>query len=383
MSDYYNILGISKDATADEIKKAYRKKALAFHPDRNPDNPDAEAKFKEISEAYEALSDDNKRRIYDQYGAEGLSNAGPGGGAGFSSMEEALRTFMGAFGSGGGGRGESVFDSFFGGGFENQGPQVRKGASKKISLTISFDEAAKGCEKEVMITKHITCGSCSGNGTTSKNGIQACSSCNGQGQVHQSQGFFSMSSTCSYCQGSGQMITDPCKDCHGSGLIKKKEKVAIKVPAGVDNDMRLKLSGHGDDGENGGPSGDLYVFINVKPHDTFERDGDDVYLDLPITFCEAALGSKKEIPTPLGDSYLLIVPEGTQGNKILRVRGNGFPNVYGHGQGDLLVKIKVETPVNLTSEQKKLLKTFEESQTPQNHPKGKSFFEKVKNFFSK
>jgi len=381
MTDYYQILGISKTATPEEIKKAYRKKAMACHPDRNPDNPDAEKEFKKVSEAYEVLGDENKRQIYDQYGEEGLKGAGGAGGPGFSSMEEALRTFMGAFGGGGGG---SIFDSFFGGGFdEGSHHHPRQGASRKISLTVTFEEAARGCEKEALISRYISCNTCHGQGTCSSNGIQTCSACQGSGQVHQSRGFFSMMSTCHQCQGSGQMITDPCNTCHGVGKEKKKEKVKIKVPAGIDDNMRLKMSGLGDSGENNGPPGDLYVFIHVKPDDTFERDGDDVIVELPINFCEAALGCKKEVPTPLGQAYLLKIAEGTQTGKILKVRGKGITNVHGQGTGDLLVIVRVETPVNLSSKQKELLEEFQELQTDKNYPKSSSFLDKIKVFFSR
>lgn len=378
MTDYYEVLGLSKSATADEIKKAYRKKAMAYHPDKNPDDPTAEAKFKEVSEAYEVLSDENKKRLYDQYGKEGLQGAGMGGGgAGFSSMEEALRTFMGAFGGGGGG---GIFDSFFGGSGQG-GSYPQQGASRKMSLSISFEEAAKGCEKEALITRYVNCSKCSGKGTTAKNGIKTCSTCQGNGQVYQSRGFFSMTSNCPDCQGTGQIITDPCSVCYGAGKEKKKEKVKIKVPAGVDDNMRLKMTGYGDAGENNGPSGDLYVFISVKPHDTFQRDGDDVYIEIPISFSEAALGCKKEIPTPLNETYLLKIPEGSQSEKILRIRSKGLPNVHGHGTGDLLIRLRVETPVNLSSKQKELLKEFQDLQTEQNNPKAKSFLDKIKCFF--
>ncbi len=384
MSDYYQILDIEKSATADEIKKAYRKKALKYHPDRNPDNPDAEKKFKEVSEAYEVLSDENKRHMYDQYGKEGVQGAHMGGGGfgggGFSSMEEALRTFMGAFGGGGG---ESIFDSFFGGGFDTQTERARKGASKKTSISISFEEAAKGVDKEIILNNYATCESCSGRGAASSNGIQTCPTCQGSGQVYQSHGFFSMSSTCPHCYGKGKKITDPCKTCLGAGKVKKKKKVNLHIPAGVDNGMRLKMAGYGDIGENNGPAGDLYVFIEVKPHDTFIREGDDVYLHLPLTFVEASLGCKKEVPTPYGEICKITIAEGTQSGKTYRVKGKGFTNVHTSSKGDLLVKINVETPVRLSQKQKDLLRSFEKIETPANHPNRKSFFEKLKFFFTK
>ncbi len=372
--DYYAILGVSKGATPDEIKKAYRKKALLYHPDKNQGNPSSETRFKEVSEAYEVLSDETKRKTYDQYGEEGLKGFGAGGSAGFSSMEEALRTFMGAFGGSMGGGGESIFDSFFGGGFQEgrRGPQP--GPNKKISLAISFEEAVSGVQKEVYISHFSACQSCQGKGTRSSRGIQSCSSCHGKGQVFQSRGFFSMSSTCPHCQGSGEMIVDPCSECHGAGRIKGKRKVSLSIPAGVDNGMTLKMSGHGDAGEPGAPPGDLYVFIEVKPHEFFRREGDDVYLDLPITFVEATLGAKKEVPSPNQEICKMIIPEGSQTGKVFRVRGKGFPNIHGHGKGDLLVRISVQTPLHLSKEQKTLLASFEKTETTKNYPyKGESF----------
>ncbi len=384
MSDFYATLGISRGATPEEIKKAYRKKALECHPDRNPEDPKAADSFKKISEAYEVLSDDNKRRTYDQYGEDGLKGAHMGGGGGpgggFSSMEEALRTFMGAFGGGGGGG--SPFDSFFGGGgAEEQGP--RKGASKRVSIRISFEEAAKGTEKEIAIQNHVSCKGCNGLGAKTKNGIKTCSPCQGSGQVYQSRGFFSMSSTCPHCRGAGQIITDPCKSCSGEGRIKEKQHIKVKIPAGVDSGMRLKMSGYGDAGGANGPAGDLFVDVEVKTHDTFDRDGDDVYLELPITFTEASLGVKKEVPTPLGETCRIQIPEGTQNGKLLRVSGKGVPNVYNQGHGDLLIRVVVETPVKLSGKQKELLRSFEELNTPHNHPRRNTFLDKIKGFFSK
>lgn len=388
MQDFYTTLGVSREASPEEVKKAYRKKALECHPDRNPDNPKAADTFKRVSEAYEVLSDENKRRIYDQYGEDGLKGAGMGGMSGggfsqggFSSMEEALRTFMGAFGGGGQGGG-SPFESFFGGGGGGEEEGNRKGSSKRISVKITFEEAAKGVEKEIAINNYVACGTCHGLGAKTKNGIKTCSSCQGNGQVYQSRGFFSMSSTCPHCQGTGQMITDPCKSCSGQGRNKEKQRIKIKIPPGVDTGMRLKMSGYGDAGISGGASGDLFVDIEIEPHEAFVREGDDVYLDLPITFIEASLGSKKTVPTPLGESCRIQIPEGTQNGKLLRVSGKGFPNVHRQGQGDLLVRISVETPVKLSEKQKELLRSFEGMETPQNHPRKKTFLDKIKVFFS-
>ncbi len=383
MSDYYAVLGISKSASQDEVKKAYRKMALKYHPDKNQGDEDAAKKFKEISEAYEVLSDENKRKMYDQYGKEGVRGSGMGGGAGFSSMEEALRTFMGAFGGGGGGGpgGGSIFDSFFGFEAGNESSFARQGASKKIQIAVTFDEAARGVQKEVVITNNVNCEKCEGTGAASKSDLKTCSTCNGSGHLQQTRGFFSVTSTCPNCHGSGTMIAKPCPSCHGSGKQKKKQNVKVQIPAGIDSGMRMKMSGFGDAGENGGPPGDLYVYVEVKPHDMFKREGDNVILTLPISCIDAALGTKREIPTPLGPTCRVTIPEGTQPGKVLRIKGQGFTNVHGNGTGDLLVHVQVETPVNLTAEQKEILRGFAESEKPQNSPQTRSFFDKLKSLF--
>lgn len=382
--NYYEILGLAKDASQDDIKKAYRKMALKNHPDKNPEDPNAEARFKEISEAYGVLSDEKKRQVYDRYGKAGVEGAagGMGGGAaGFGSMEDALRTFMDAFGGGGGGGGggESVFDSLFGGGGR---ANVQQGASKKATITISFEEAALGVEKELSIMQSVVCESCHGSGAASAKGRQQCSQCRGSGQVVQNRGFFSMASTCPQCQGVGVMITDPCKSCHAKGMQRKKNHVKVRIPAGVDTGMRLKMSGYGDAGSEGAPFGDLYVFINVESHPIFGREGDDIILDLPVGFSEAALGAKKELPT-LAGTCVLVLPEGTQSGKVFRVRAKGFPNVHGRGRGDLLVKVIVETPTHLTKAQKDILSAFGETEGVDNLPGKKKFLGKLKALFNK
>ncbi len=386
MSEYYEALGVSKDASQEEIKKAYRKLALKYHPDRNPGDKQAEKDFKRISEAYEVLSDEKKRQIYDQYGADALKGGGmggPGGHGGFSSMEEALRTFMGAFGGGGGGHGggDSIFDSFFGGD-PHGGGGAQQGASKKMNLTISFEEAIKGVEKEVVLNNYICCTKCDGSGAASTSSIKTCTQCRGAGQVHQNRGFFTMTSICPQCYGKGKTITDPCSSCKGESRVKAKQQIKIKVPPGVDTGMRLRMTGHGDAGETGGPAGDLYVFISVEPHPVFQREGDDVVIELPLSFSDAALGCKKELPTPHGESCRLTVPEGIQSGKILRSKGAGAPNVHGRGKGDMLVKVIVETPVSLNEKQKDLLRQFGELEREQNSPRKGSFFDKIKGFFS-
>lgn len=379
MADYYEVLGIAKNASPEEIKKAYRKKALQYHPDRNPGNPESEKKFKEISEAYEVLSDDQKRQMYDRYGKEGMQGfAGPRPSAGgYASMDEALRTFMGAFG------GESIFEQMFGFGGEGAGgASAQPGASKRVTETISFQEAFSGVEKELSVMNYILCDTCHGKRTASSGGIKRCPRCGGVGQVFEQRGFFSMSMTCQECHGEGQVIQDPCPTCRGEGRMKGKRKVHFHIPAGIDTGMRLKLSGYGDVGIGGAPAGDLFVYITVEPHEVFERQGNDIALELPISFAEAALGCKKEIPSLSKGVIKLSIPEGVQSSKVLRIKGEGFPNIHGGGRGDLLVKVVVETPTNLSSRQKTLLKEFLESETTMNFPRKKGFFESLKSFFS-
>lgn len=387
MADYYEILQIPRTATKDEIKKAYRKNAVKYHPDKNPGDAEAEKRFKEISEAYEVLSDDQKKQVYDRYGKDGLSGgfggAGQGHGAHFTSMEEALRTFMGAFGGGGGDA--AGFESFFGGAMGGQGGggrMRRQGASKRVNLSVSFPEAAQGVDKELKITNYVTCTDCKGKGAARPDAIKTCTRCGGQGQVFEQRGFFSMSMGCPECKGEGKIITDPCKTCSGHGAVKKQQQVKVHIPAGVDNGMRLKMSGYGDAGENGGPAGDLYVFITVEPHDLFEREGDDLLLDLPISFTEAALGCKKEVPGITGHHCRITIPAGTQNGKVFRVRAEGFPNVHGHGKGDMLVKVFVETPASITKEQRELLEQFAKLETPASLPRKQNFIDKLKGFFS-
>lgn len=385
-SDYYEILEVQRNATPEEIKKAYRKKALKFHPDKNPGDKEAESRFKEISEAYEVLSDEKKRQLYDRHGKEGVfgSRMPPGGAEGFETMEDALRTFMGAFGGAGA---DSIFDSLFGGGGGNggEGPgsmrMHRQGASKRVNITLSFEEAARGVDKELSITNYVTCKTCHGKKAVSASDIKKCPRCKGNGQVFEQRGFFSMSMACPQCHGEGQIISNPCKECAGQGVIKEKQHVKVHIPGGVDSGMRLKMSGYGDAGHGGGPAGDLYVFIQVEPHEIFEREGDDLLLDLPISFSEAALGCKKEVPSLFNHTCRITIPEGTQNSKIFRVKGEGLPNVHGHGKGDLLVKIFVETPTKLNERQKEILREFGALESPSNLPKRKSFLDKLKGLF--
>jgi len=379
MTDYYEQLGVAKGASQDEIKKGYRKMAMQYHPDRNPNDKEAEKKFKEISEAYEVLSDDKKRAIYDRYGADAVNaQAGAGGHAHHASMDEALRTFMGAFG--GEGMFEQIFGGMGGGGYEG-GHYQQAGASKRANIAISFEEAVKGTDKELAITNYVVCETCHGKRTTAQNGVKRCTKCRGQGQVFEQRGFFSMSMACPQCHGEGEIVTDPCKTCNGEGRTKAKKRVNVHIPAGVDTGMRLKLAGYGDAAPGGGVPGDLYVYITVEQHEYFQRHGDDILIDLPVTFSEAALGSKKDVPSFSEHVARISIPEGTQSGKTLRVKGEGFPNIHGSGKGDLLVRVQVETPTNLTERQRELLHQFAAVETPANFPKKKGFFDKLKNFF--
>ncbi len=385
MSDYYEALEIAKGATQEEIKKAYRKSALKYHPDRNPGDAQAEKKFKQISEAYEVLGDEKKRQIYDQYGADALKGdmGGAGGGhAGFSSMEEALRTFMNAFG-GGNRSGEATFESFFGFDQEGSADSGAQGASKKMNLSISFEEAMSGVEKEAVLNNFVSCPHCNGSGAANPSSVKKCSRCSGSGQLHQTRGFFTMTSVCPQCHGRGKTITSPCPECREAGRIKKKQQIKIQVPPGVDTGMRLRMTGYGDAGEGGGPAGDLYVFISVEPHSVFQREGDDICVELPLSFSEAALGCKKELPTVHRGTCRISIPEGTQSGKVFRVKGEGSHNVHGRGKGDMLVKIIVETPVGLSEKQKAILSDFAELEKEQNSPRRRSFFDKLKLFFSR
>lgn len=387
--DYYSVLGVAKTASQEEIKKAYRKLAVKYHPDKNPGDAEAELRFKEVSEAYEVLSDPQKRESYDRFGKGGpFAGAGGFGAGGMGNMEDALRTFMGAFGGDFGGGG-SFFEGIFGGlgeafGMRSDPSGARQGASKKVHITLSFEESASGVDKELVVSGYKTCETCSGSGAATPQGIKRCERCKGSGQVVQSRGFFSMASTCPECGGEGRIITDPCRECRGQGRVKEKRNVHVHIPAGVGPGMRLKMEGYGDAGQNGAPSGDLYIFIDVEPHPVFERRGDDLLLELPIGFVDAALGMKKEIPTLLKSegTCRLTIPEGIQSGTILKVKNQGFLNIHGKGRGDLLVRISVETPQHLSEEQKELLQRFASTEKAENFPKKRGFLDKIKGFFS-
>lgn len=366
--DYYEILGVDRNASEAEIKKAYRKLAMKYHPDRNPDK-DSAAKFQEISEAYEVLSDEQKRAAYDQFGHAGVDGQTAGAGGGF-----------GGFGSF-----EDIFGDIFGGGTRT-GRQTRaqRGADLRYNIELTLEEAVHGTSKTIRIPTLVSCKTCEGSGAKKGTKPQTCKQCEGSGQIRMQQGFFTVQQTCPVCRGEGTIITDPCPTCHGHGRMQEYKTLSVKIPAGVDTGDRIRLAGEGEAGMHGGPSGDLYVQVNVKNHPIFTRDGNDLHCEVPITFTTAALGGEIEIPT-LDGRVKIKIPVETQSGKLFRLRGKGVKSVRGGGKGDLLCQIMVETPVNLTAKQKELLKQFESELASDNishSPKTSSWFDTVKRFFT-
>ncbi len=352
--DYYEILGVSKTASDEEIKKCYRKIAMQCHPDKNPGDKQAEERFKEAAEAYEVLSDRQKREIYDHYGHAGLSSSGFQGFGGFDDIFSSFGDiFEDVFGFGSG-RGRSRGRSRSG---------VRAGADLRYDLKISFMDSAFGATTSIHLEKFQPCSSCEGSGAAAGSSPTVCPTCGGRGQVVQSSGFFTISTTCPHCHGRGQYIAKPCSLCHGSGKERVEKTVELKIPAGVETGSRLRLRGEGEAGEQGGPSGDLYVFIQVEEHDTFVRDGDDVYCRLAVTVVQAALGANVECPA-LKDTEKVKIPKGTQTGHRIRLKGKGIPHIRGYGRGDQIVEIFVETPTGLTRRQEELLKEFEKIGAP-------------------
>lgn len=374
--DYYELLGVARGASDDEIKKAYRRLAMKYHPDRNGGNKEAEDKFKQIGEAYAVLSDPQKRAAYDRYGKAGVdpNAAGAGGFGGFGGM--------GGFENFG-----DIFSEIFGGGAQRggrRGPQVFRGADVSYSLEITLEQAVHGDQTDIRVPVWEECGKCSGTGCKPGTSKKTCPHCRGTGTINMSNGFLSVQQTCSHCHGTGEVIADPCPECQGVGRIRKTKTLQIDIPRGINDGQRIRLSGKGEPGVNGGPAGDLYVQIVIKPHDIFERDGDDLHADLPLSFATAALGGEVVVPT-MDTETRITIPEGTQSGKILRLRGKGVANLRTHEKGDLYVHVYVETPVNLSAKQKSLLKEFEESlkQSGEKHsPKNQSFMDKMKRFFS-
>ncbi len=364
--DYYEVLGVPKGASADEIKKAYRKLAVANHPDKNPGDHAAEERFKEASEAYEILSNESKRQAYDQYGFAGVDNNGAG------DYSNVYRDFSDLFGGGGFG---DIFGSFFGGGSQRQGrrgPQV--GSSLRYDVEIDFKEAVFGTKVEISFAHHIHCETCSGSGVRSGSGKKVCPTCNGAGQVRRNSGFFAIATTCPTCHGEGHVIENPCEACHGTGLKRKQQKLKVTIPPGVDTGNRVSISGMGDAGPNGGPSGDLYVYVNVKPHPYFERSGNDLYTQIPISFTQASLGATIEVLTIDDVRVKVAVPAGTQSGKVLRLRGKGVPVLRSSSnqRGDQYIRLVVETPRKLSREAKKLMtelaKVLGENERPEPVP---------------
>lgn len=367
--DYYEILGVNRDASDDDIKKAYRKLAMKFHPDRNPDNPKAEEQFKEAKEAYEVLSDGNKRAAYDQYGHAGVDPGAQGAG-GFSGFGG----FADAFGD--------IFGDIFGGGGRRS--NVYRGADLRYNLEISLEEAARGSETKIRVPLMGECETCHGSGAKPGTQPVTCQTCGGHGQVRIQQGFFSIQQACPRCHGSGKMIPEPCPTCQGSGRVKQHKTLAVRIPAGVDEGDRIRLSGEGEAGINGGPAGDLYVQIHLAPHDVFQRDHDDLHCEMPISFTTAALGGEIEIPT-LDGSAKIKIPAETQSGKTFRLRGKGIKGVRSQAPGDLMCHVVVETPVSLTDRQKELLRELEaisQEHGAKHNPRAEGWMEKVKAFFT-
>jgi molecular chaperone DnaJ len=370
--DFYEILGVNRDASDDEIKKAYRKLAMKYHPDRNPDNPKAEEHFKEAKEAYEILSDSQKRAAYDQFGHAGVDpqagmGGGFGGGGGFSD----------AFGG--------IFDEIFGGRGGGGGGRsnIYRGADLRYNMEISLEQAAHGTETKIRIPTMEECEVCHGSGAKPGTQPKTCPTCNGSGQVRLQQGFFSIQQTCPKCHGTGKFVADPCKNCSGAGRVKQHKTLSVKIPAGVDEGDRIRLSGEGEHGVNGGPPGDLYVQIHLKQHAVFTRDHNDLHCEMPISFTTAALGGDIEIPT-LDGAASIKIPAETQSGRVFRLRGKGIKGVRSHTHGDLMCHVVVETPVSLTDRQKELLRELEESSRDNNarhNPRSKSWMDKVKEFF--
>ncbi len=364
--DYYEVLGVQKNASDDDIKKAYRKLAMKFHPDRNPDDKDAEEKFKEAKEAYEILTDADKRAAYDQFGHAGVNpQAGMGGGAGFGGFADAF---------------SDIFGDIFGGGAQRR-DRVYRGADLRYNLEIALEEAARGSETKIRIPTLEECETCRGSGAKPGTQPQTCPTCGGHGQVRMQQGFFSVQQTCPHCGGSGKIVQEPCPTCHGQGRVKKHKTLSVKIPAGVDEGDRIRLAGEGEAGVNGGPPGDLYVQIHLKAHAIFQREGDDLHCEMPVSFATAALGGEIEIPTLDGQARIRI-PHETQSGKVFRLRGKGIKGVRSREPGDMLCHVVVETPVNLSDRQKELLREFDSLNQGRNNPKSKSFMDKVKEFFA-
>lgn len=374
--DLYEVLGLKRGASDEEIKKAYRKLAIKYHPDKNPGDQSAEEKFKEVGEAYAILSDPQKRAAYDEYGHAAFDPRTRAGAAGRGGFQDPFEVFRQAFG------GSDFFDTFFGGGGGGNGEASRpnRGEDLRYNMEITLEEAVEGCEREIRFQKPVQCASCQGNGAAPGSRVLRCPQCGGRGRVVMSRGIFSIQQTCPRCEGAGEVIERPCPTCQGVGRHQEQTTVRIRVPAGVDTGARLRSQGNGAAGLRGGPPGDLYVVLQVKAHDLFQRDGDDLGCDIPISFVQATLGGEVSVPTLTGKARIT-VPPGTQTGTTFRLRGRGVKNLQGHGIGDLHVRVHVEVPAKLNTEQKKALEEFARLCDEDVNPRSKSFLEKAKEFF--
>jgi len=368
--DYYEVLGVQRGASEQEIKSAYRKLALQYHPDRNPDNPGAEEKFKECSEAYAILADTEKRSMYDRYGHAGVGNTGAGVGFDPTVFQDFSDIFGEFFG----------FGDLFGGRSGRGRSRVQRGADLREDITIEFEEEVFGAEKKVSYRRHELCDTCKGSGSAAGKAPVSCRTCGGRGQVRYQQGFFSVARTCPACQGAGSVISDPCTKCKGEGRVVESKNVAAKIPAGVEDETRIRFTGLGEAGMHGGPAGDLYVVLHVKDHPFFERQGNDLHCVVPVSFTQAALGAEIKVPTLEGE-HALKVPESTQSGTVLKIRNKGVPVLNGHGKGDLFVEVRVRTPSKLTKRQRELLEELQGNTPIENRPQQRSILGKMKDIF--
>ncbi|MEM7306165.1 MAG: molecular chaperone DnaJ [Planctomycetota bacterium] len=373
--DYYEVLGVERGASQDDIKRSYRKLALKLHPDQNQDNPDAETQFKEAAEAYDVLGDADKRAKYDQFGHAAFGQGGMGGGGRFTNVEDIFEAFGDIFGGGGGG----IFGDLFGGGRRGQRQGPRPGRDLRIVLDLTLEEIDEGVERTIAIKRQEHCDSCQGSGAKPGTAPVQCSTCGGRGQVHRSQGFFTMASTCPRCRGAGKMIESPCTSCNGAGRQGERNEIRIDVPAGVEEGMRIRVPGAGDAGEPGGRRGDLYCVIREREHKVFQRSGPDVMTEVPFSFAQLTMGDKVEIPTLRGRVEMNI-PAGTPSGKVFRLRGQGLPGFESRGRGDQLVRVFIEVPKKLTDRQKELLTEFAEIESQRSG--SRSFFEKIVDYFN-
>ncbi|HEX7893770.1 MAG TPA: molecular chaperone DnaJ [Terriglobales bacterium] len=370
--DYYEVLGVQRGASEQEIKSAYRKLALQYHPDRNPNNPDAEEKFKECSEAYAILADAEKRNMYDRFGHAGVGGAAAGPGFDPTVFQDFSDIFGEFFG---------FSDLFGGGGRGGRRTRAQRGADLREDITIEFEEAVFGAEKRISYRRHDLCEVCKGSGSAHGKAPAPCRTCGGRGQVRYQQGFFSIARTCPACQGAGSVISDPCTKCRGEGRVIEQKTVEARIPAGVEDETRIRFSGLGEAGANGGPAGDLYLVLHVKEHSFFERQGTDLHCVVPISFTQAALGAEIQVPTLEGE-HTLKIPEGTQSSAVLKVRGKGVPVLNGHGKGDLFVEVRVQTPTKLNKRQRELLQELQGSIPIENKPQRRTLLGKVKEMFN-